>query len=217
MAVVQASLLYAVQSGYQTFKRWYGQMQFSIATQLQATKLAGESDEALAVRGDADSFIQLYRRHLRPVYGYLYTRLGNVQEAEDLTAMVFEKALSSLKNYKPTGSFAGWLFTIAHRTLADHYRQHTPKSVPVEDLADALVDPALGPEETAIRSEQVKIALQIIAGLSHEQQEVIILRFISDLRYNEIAQITGKREAAVKMIAYRALEEIRRRYSDVQQ
>src|SRR5690348_7351843 len=79
------------------------------------------SDEALAARGDAASFTTLYRRHLRPVYSYLYARLGNMQEAEDVTSLTFERAWSSLKSYRQrsTGSFRGWLFTIAHRALAD--------------------------------------------------------------------------------------------------
>lgn len=84
----------------------------SIASQLQGTQADVGSDEALAVLGDADSFMQLYHRHLKPVYSYLYARLGNRKEVEDMAAMTFERALSSIKGYRPTGSFAGWLFTI---------------------------------------------------------------------------------------------------------
>jgi RNA polymerase sigma-70 factor (ECF subfamily) len=174
-----------------------------------------QSDEVLAARADADSFVLLYRRYLRPIYSYLYARLGNREEAEDATALVFERALSSLRSYRPTGSFAGWLFTIAHRTLADHYRQHKSHQVRVDTGDEALFDPALGPEDKAIVSEQLRQVLHIISQLSREQQEVIGLRFMAELRYGEIAQVLGKREAAVKMIAYRALEEIRQRYTDV--
>src|SRR5207253_11232152 len=71
------------------------------------------------------------------------------------------------------------------------------------------------PGEAVLASEELRQVLDIIAGLSREQQEVIALRFMAELRYGEIAQVTGKREAAVKMIAYRALEEIRRRYESV--
>ena len=174
-----------------------------------------DTDEALAVRGDADSFVLLYRKHLRPVYGYLYARLGNRQEAEDVTTLVFERAWLSLKRYRPSGSFKSWLFTIAQRGLSDHYRRRKPHPVRVESVADTLLDPAAGPEESALASEELRQVLEIIAGLSREQQEVIALRFMAELHYGEIAQVTGKREAAVKMIAYRALEEIRRRYESV--
>src|SRR5438034_5726109 len=107
-------------------------MQTGIAAPFAATEPEEASDEALAARGDADSFIQLYRKHLRPVYGYLYARLGSREEAEDMTALVFERALASIGSYRPTGSFAGWLFTIAHRALADYYRQRRPQHVQVE-------------------------------------------------------------------------------------
>jgi RNA polymerase sigma-70 factor (ECF subfamily) len=180
----------------------------------QVAESEGTSDEALAVRGDADSFVHLYRNHVRSVYGYLHARLGSPQDAEDLTALVFERAWASLKGYRPTGSFRGWLFTIAHRALADHYRHRQPRPIPMDQVAETLLDPATGPEEAALLAAQVQQALRVAAGLSREQQEVLGLRFLAELRYSEIAQVTGKGESAVKMIAYRALEEMRRRYHD---
>lgn len=175
-----------------------------------------ESDEALAARGDADSFIRLYRTYLTPVYRYLYTRLGSRQEAEDAASLVFERAWSSLKVYRPVGSFRGWLFTIARRVLADHYRGGNPQSVQVDTLAGSLLDPAASPEEQALLSEQMRDVLGAIAKLGEEAREVITLRFMAGLRYSEIAAVMNKREPAVKMTAYRALEEIRRRCKDVE-
>lgn len=174
------------------------------------------SDEALAARGDAESFTQLYRRHLRPVYSYLYARLGNTQEAEDMTSLAFERAWVGLKGYRrtATGSFKGWLFTIAHRALVDRYRRKETRSLPVGEVPGNLRDPARGPEDQAVLSEQVQHVLRAIEGLSREQQEVVGLRFLGELPYKEIASIVGKQEAAVKMIAYRALEEIKRRCGD---
>lgn len=188
------------------------------ATPARLKETHAENDEALAVRGDADSFVSLYRKHLRPVYNYLYARLGSREAAEDVTSVTFERAWSSIHRYRSVSSFRGWLFTIAHRALADHYRsRQAPPSVPMDTLADVLLDPTLGPEERALLAEQVRQVLRIVATLRPEQQEVIGLRFMAELRYSEIAQVLGKGEAAVKMIAYRALEEIRRRYRDVQQ
>jgi RNA polymerase sigma-70 factor, ECF subfamily len=185
-----------------------------IVAPIWAEEADTEPDEALAARGDADSFVTLYRRHLRPVYSYLYARLVNRDEAEDLTSVAWERVWSSLPNYRPTGSFKGWLFTIVHRTLADHYRQKKPRVVPLGILADVLLDPELGPEEATLLSEQLRLVLQILVRLSQEQQEVLTMRFMAGLRFGEIAQALGKREPAVKMIAYRALEEVRRRYGE---
>lgn len=173
-----------------------------------------EADEELAVRGDNAAFITLYRRHLRTVYSYLYSRLGSVQEAEDLTAQTFERAWASLASYRPTGLFKGWLFTIAYRTFADYYRHRRVHTVAGSE-ADYLVDGSLGPEAAVMQAEQLQFVLSVIATLSEEQQEIISLRFMAELHYKEIAQIMGKREAAVKMAAYRALAEVRRRCADV--
>ncbi len=193
------------------------QAQLKTATQLYVEKREAESEEALAVRGDADSFILLYRRYLGPVYRYAYSRLGNRQEAEDVTSVCFERAWASLPRYRSTGSFKAWLFTLAHRAVCDHYRHRQANTVQVDSVAEALLDPSKGPDEAAIASEQHRNVLQLLSTLSQEQQEVLALRFMSELRYSEIAKVLNKRESAIKMIAYRALEEIRRRYSDVHQ
>jgi len=174
-----------------------------------------QSSETLAIQGDVDSFVILYRLHLKAVHNYLYARLGNRQEAEDLTSSVFERAWRSLKNYKPTGSFKGWLFRIVQRTLADYYRQRKTITIPLDYLAEILLDSAKELEETFIRTEQLQRLQQAVQNLSQEQQHVINLRFVAELRYNEIAQALGKSESAVKMITYRALEELRGRCNDV--
>jgi RNA polymerase sigma factor (sigma-70 family) len=176
-----------------------------------------ESDEVLASRGDIEGFISLYRRYLGPIYRYLYARLGgNRQEAEDVSSLAFERAWASLGHYKPTGSFRGWLFTIAARALVDHLRTGRSKSDPsrVSVLQESFLDPSLGPEENAILADQLRDVLRLISALGEEQREIIALRFIADLKYSEIAEVMKKREAAVKMMAYRALKEIRRRYRD---
>ena len=174
-----------------------------------------DTDEALAVRGDADSFVLLYRRHLDAVYAYLYARLGNREESEDVTSVAFERALHALDGYRPVGQFKAWLFTIVHRALVDHYRRRRLRYVPVESVADSLTDPAMGPEDIVVRSEEMRQVRKVMRELSAEQQEIVAMRFMAGLRYAEIAQVVGKREAAVKMAAYRAIEEIRRRCGDV--
>ena len=171
-------------------------------------------DEALAARGDADAFIQLYRRHLPAVYRYAYARTGNRQDAEDVTALAFERAWAALPRYRATGSFRGWLFTIAQRALADHRRRRRPETVPVEALAEVLPDPASGPEGAALAAEELRLALHLLGGLGRAQQKVLALRFFASLRYDEIATVLGMREPAVKMLAYRALDALRRRYPD---
>ena len=68
-------------------------------------------------------FAGLYHRHVIPVYRYLHARLGNHQDAEDVTSAAFLRAWRSFGAYEPTEPFAPWLFTIVKRTLADHLRR----------------------------------------------------------------------------------------------
>jgi RNA polymerase sigma-70 factor, ECF subfamily len=178
--------------------------------------LEADGDAILAARGEVDAFIRLYHAHLPAVYRYTYVRLGNRQDAEDVTALVFERVWTGIKRYSPTGSFRGWLFTIAHRVVADHFRQEAPRAVSVDALAETLHDPAAGPEEQGLAAAELQRLLALIASLRPAQQQVIALRFLADLPYDEIARIVGKREAAVKMIAYRALAELGRRHDNAQ-
>lgn len=186
-----------------------GRLPFIAAT--RAGDAIEADDVALAMRGEHDGFIRLYRSYFPAVYRFAFFRLGNQQDAEDVTALVFERAWVGIDRYRPTGSFGGWLFTIAHRTVADHFRQRRPPAVPLDSLDDALHDTAAGPEEQGLVTEEVRRLLGIVEALGPDQQQVIALRFMADLPYAEIGRIMDKREAAVKMIAYRALEEIRRR------
>jgi RNA polymerase sigma-70 factor (ECF subfamily) len=161
----------------------------------------------------------LYRRHFTPVYRYLYARLGSYEEAEDVAAEAWERVLTSLPGYRPTGPFRAWLFTIARRALADHYRHHRRHAsqndpVPLDDLGQAFLDPDAGPEERVIAHDEARRALLALSCLGDAQQEIITLRFMAGLPYAEIASIVGKSEASVKMMAYRALDELKRSLLD---
>jgi RNA polymerase sigma-70 factor (ECF subfamily) len=192
------------------------QVHFPLAMEEQPTSADGTSSEALAVLGDSDSFIRLYETHVQAVYNYLLGRLRHRQDAEDVTALVFGEVWRSLPRYRPTGSFKGWLFTIAHRILLRQIRVRPKPTLPIEPLADVLVDPALGPEESALATDSVRQTIALLTTLRPEQQEVITLRFLADLPYKDIARVVGKRESAVKLITYRALVDLRRRTQDVQ-
>ena len=88
---------------------------------------AEERQLVVAARRDPAAFAPLYRRYAPPVYRYLCQQVGNPQDAEDLTATTFRKALASLGRYREQGSFAAWLFSIARHTLRDYQRRRRPE------------------------------------------------------------------------------------------
>ncbi|MHB8819850.1 MAG: RNA polymerase sigma factor, partial [Bellilinea sp.] len=93
-----------------------------------------ESDLVEAARKDLREFGVLYKRFVTPVFRYLYSRTGNLHEAEDITAQTFLIALETFERFRGDGHFSSWLFGIARNKVIDHYRQRKPV-VPIEDAA----------------------------------------------------------------------------------
>jgi RNA polymerase sigma-70 factor (ECF subfamily) len=172
----------------------------------------GENDARLvtATRQNRSTFVALYRRYLPRVYRYVYRRVGNQQDAEDLTASVFIEAMESLEDYQEQGSFAGWLFTITHHRVADHHRRQREK-VDLRQVVPFLADPALDVESKVEQEEQLVRLAAVIRELAPDRQEALALRFFGELSNKEVAQVMGKSEAAVKMLVCRALRQLRRR------
>lgn len=154
-------------------------------------------------RKDAEAFAVLYHRYLTPLYRYLYRRLGNEKDAEDLTAQVFTEALEGLAAYRERGRFASWLFTIARRRLVDLYRQRVP------DALDDPPDGAPGPQAAIEEGETYSRLALLLQRLDGDQQELLRLRFSAGLEFAEIAAVLGRRVGAVKMNFYRTLERLR--------
>jgi RNA polymerase sigma-70 factor, ECF subfamily len=157
-----------------------------------------------AAQADPAEFARVYRQYVGPVYRYLYSRVGEPAEAEDLTAQTFLEALECLSRYRFSGPFAAWLFTIARRRAIDHFRRRKPQISLLEDQKDALPDPlaeVIGREEAG----QLK---GLISTLKPADQELLRLRFAAGLGFAEIARLLGKRDAAVKMNLYRLLRRL---------
>ena len=150
---------------------------------------------------NADAFTELYRRYVTPLYRYLYHRLGNEKDAEDLTAQVFMDALEGLPSYRERGRFSSWLFTIARRRLTDLYRQR-----PTSLLADELPDDAFDLQSVLEKNENHARLNQLLDELEDDRRELLQLRFAAGLEFPEIASVLGKSEGAVKMTLYRTLD-----------
>lgn len=164
-------------------------------------------DELIAnVPVDPAAFGVLYRRYLDPVYRYFYARVGNPAEAEDLTSQVFLAAFESLANYRSQGRFPAWLFSIARRKIADHYRGRRPQ-VPL-DLAANLASPSNDPLAQTLQVEELESLQKHLALLAEDDRELLRLRFAARLNFTEIAAVLGRGESSVKMALYRLLKHL---------
>jgi RNA polymerase sigma-70 factor, ECF subfamily len=176
------------------------------------------SDLVLAAQAKKDpcQFVALYQRHYRRVYVYHLARTGNEQDAQDLTSETFMAALDSISAYRPEvgngheHSFSAWLFGIAHHKLADFFDKWVPQS----SLEEAGERPAMEqlPEQAAVRRSDLTRLRQVLALLPDERADALSLRYFSELSLAEVAEVMGKSEAAVKMLVYRGLQELRDRF-----
>lgn len=164
-------------------------------------------DDRLAVeaRTDAQAFAPLYERHIDRVYRYLRARGANEDDAAELAALTFERALSHVDRYRPGGSgFGPWLLRIARNAFIDAGRRHRNRSLGLDEVA-GLAAPGRSPEETAIAAEERRRILCFVARLPDVQRDALALRFASGLSSREIATVIGKSEAATKKVLTRSL------------
>lgn len=171
-----------------------------------AEKDDSESDEALiaAIRKDPAEFSKLYRRYAARLYRYLYGRVGNLRDAEDLTSQVFIEVLEALPRYQAQNKFPAWLFTIARRRAADYHRNKA-STAPMEWLGDHP-SPIDDPLEDMISHQALEKLARLYGNLDEDKQELLRLRYAAELSYKEIGQLTQRSEAATGMAIRRILQ-----------
>jgi len=179
-------------------------------TQAAATpaKASNEQVRRLVERGqqgDRDALEELYLLHFDRIYSYLHMSVGNRHDAEDLTTQTFMKMLESIKRFRwQSAPFSAWLFRIAHNLAMDHFRA-SRRWQPEEEVPEPLGQESLSAEDEAMHEIGKASMLELIEGLSHEQQQVLTLKFVFDFSNLDVATILGKTEGAVKSLQHRAL------------
>ena len=165
---------------------------------------------ARAIKGDEDAFAQLYEGHFDKVYRYIYLRLRNQAEAEDLTQEVFVKALEAIGSYKWRNlPFTSWLFRIAHNQVIDYLRKQGRTEKVVLDDDVTLVN-ELNPVLIAERELEIGELIANVRKLSPAQREVISLRFGAELSTIEVAKALGKNTGTVKALQYNGIVALRK-------
>lgn len=161
--------------------------------------------------GDKDAFGTLYLTYLDRIYRYIFFRVNqNTFIAEDLTEMVFVKALEHIKTFSlKKGTIQSWLYRIAHNTVLDHYKTYkTSATVKEETFAVEEIDALENELDT---KQQVEKVLTAMKKLTEEQREVITLRFVEGLSHKQISFIVNKQEDAIRAIQYRGLQTLKKK------
>jgi RNA polymerase sigma factor (sigma-70 family) len=156
---------------------------------------------------DPKVFNQLYLAHVRLIYRYIFSKVGNVRQTEDLTAQVFLAALESLPGYHHEGHFSAWLFSIARHKLTDYYRtQHL--ELPIE-ATNGISNNKGDPLSTVIQTQEAQRLSKFIRQLDEQDQELLRLRFVAELKYGEIARLVNSNMEATKKRLYRLVAHLR--------
>ena len=176
--------------------------------QLDTRRCELNGEHKPAAQTQEDALASLFDDHYDGVVRYIFVRIGDRAEAEDLAGDVFLRAVESLGSFKgPRGQMRFWIFRVAHNIVVDHYRRKSKRqTVPLATVE--VVDPrdVEGVAETKLRVEELACALD---QLTPAQREVIGLRFFAGLSSAETGRIVGRSSGAVREMQRSAIEKLR--------
>jgi RNA polymerase sigma-70 factor (ECF subfamily) len=158
---------------------------------------------------DAQALAEIYDLYAEPIYRYLYRFLGEAHTAEDLTSEAFLKLLTVLDSPQaPRDQLQGWLYRVARNLAVDWYRDHGKYTT--LSLNEELVSRGESPLARLERAQDRQQLRAALLELTADQQQVLILRFAQNLKIQEVAQLMGKSEGAVKLLQYRATRRLQK-------
>jgi RNA polymerase sigma-70 factor (ECF subfamily) len=172
----------------------------------------------LAARdGELDALGELFERHHGPLFGFLCKLTGDRTAAEDLTQIVFQRMLKYRHTYRADGSFTAWMYHLARRCAADHFRRtHTaPHATDPADLHAHADERPHAAHHAAVQDDHALLR-QALARLDHDDREVLLLARFHELSFAEIAGILECSVGAAKVRAHRALQQLRTLYFRLQ-
>ena len=164
---------------------------------------------ANAKRGDTDAFGHIFDEYAGPIYRFIASRVSHPSDAEDLTQLVFVKALEALPRYEARGiPFGGWLFRLARNAIIDQIRTRRDHLSLV--AATTRESEEASPEAMASLRDDLDRVAAALQELTDDQREVIELRFFAGLSVAEAAEAMGRQEGTIRGLQFRAVGALRR-------
>jgi RNA polymerase sigma factor (sigma-70 family) len=175
----------------------------------QDTPLEEDGLVERAIKRDQQAFTTLYDRYVDLIYRHICYRISDKKEAEDLTQEVFIKAWKAINKYRKTEApFKAWLLTIARNLIFDYYKA-SKKAVSLDEIGN-LEEPSKENIEQDFEDQENRNYLKnAISKLGGDKQKVLLMHFIDDFSYSEIAEALKKSEGAIRVIQFRALNELK--------
>lgn len=164
-----------------------------------------------AIRGEASAFGLLYDKYQPKLFRFIFLKVSQREEAEDLTHQVFLSAWQNIEMFEDQGlPLASWLYKIARNKVIDFYR--TKKQIiSIDDTPDEILALTTKSGEGMISDKlEMETIYKTIRRLPSDYQEIILMRFVEELSPKEIAKITGKNHGAVRVLQFRALRQLKK-------
>jgi len=168
--------------------------------------------------GDREALNTLISNYWQPIYRLVYSKIGNEDDAKEITQDAFMNAFRSLSRYKVLDvSFKNYLGRIAINLVTDFWRKkgHTPQIVNITGYQETIMDMRENPEEYTLRLEGEEQIVNLVDSLPSEQCQAVKLRVILGLSVRDAALQMNKTEPAIKMLQQRALKNLRKMCLDI--
>jgi len=160
---------------------------------------------------DPSAFGELYERYVDRIYNYVYYRVSNVHDAEDLTSRTFYRALSHLHTYEDRGvPLSAWLYRIAHNLVANWHRDRSRRPVVALDHMVLKSRDSEWPDDVAESQDNTRFLREGMRKLDPARQELLVLKFSQGLSNAKIGEIMGRSEGAIKSLYHRTLLALRK-------
>lgn len=181
-----------------------------VAEQELQDERAAEARLVEQAKQDPQAFGVLYERYVDRIYSYIYHRVGSAQDAEDLTARTFYRALDKLDTYEDRGlPFSAWLFRIAHNLMANWHRDRNRRSFLSLDRLWFYGNSRHSPEALVEEDEKHEALWSAIERLPEDRKNLLLWKFGSQLSNLEIGNLMDKSESAIKSLYFRTLAALR--------
>lgn len=176
---------------------------------MKASKLQDKLLLLRLKRKDPDAFARVYDTYSTPIYRFIYFKVSNQQDAEDLTSEVFLKIWQYVtETEEEVDNLRALIYRSARNLVIDFYRRRAAKSLTadvddLENIVDERQQSLLTGIDTALAMNNIE---KVLRQLKDEYREVIILKYLEEMSIGEIANILGKTKGSVRVLLHRALK-----------
>jgi RNA polymerase sigma-70 factor (ECF subfamily) len=169
----------------------------------------------LRTKKDPEAFAELYDIYARRIYSFVFFKVANREEAEDITSEIFLKAWRYINENKDIESFSGLLYKLARNSIIDLYRSKASRKEifsideqESEEVEDKKVWDISFEEKIEEKIEVQKI-ITALQSLKQEYREIVTLRYVDEMEISEIAEITGKGHISIRVTLHRGLKKLK--------